>query len=141
VLFRRRIPSAPAQVPLFADCPPRQRRELSLLGTRVTVPAGRVVMREGARGTEVGIVLSGAAACLVRGEEVARFGPGDLFGEVAALDGGRRSATVVAVEDMDLLVLEAAEFDRLLATSSTVARRLLDASARRLRRADDLVSV
>lgn len=138
--LRRRIPSALAQVPLFAGCPRRELRALSLLGTRVTVPAGRPVLHEGSRGTEVGIILSGSAACLVRGDEVARFGPGELFGEVAALDGGRRTASVVAVEEMDLLVLEAAEFDRLVAASSTVARRLLWAGARRLRQANDLVS-
>ncbi|MHB8680994.1 MAG: Crp/Fnr family transcriptional regulator [Acidimicrobiales bacterium] len=140
MLFRRRIPSALADVPLFAGCPPRELRELSSLGTRVSVPTGRTVLAEGSFGTEVAVVLSGTAACLVRGEEVARFGPGDLFGEVAALDGGRRTASVVARGDMELLILDAGEFDRLLATSSVVARRLLGAGARRLRRANDLVS-
>jgi len=123
-------------VPLFADCPPRDRKRLALLGTRVHVGAGRELTTAGSRGAQVLVVLSGHATCLVRGTEAASFGPGDFFGEVATLDGGPRTATVVADTDMDLVVFSRAEFERLVSASPAVARRILVAMARRLREAN-----
>ena len=60
---------------------------MARLGTRLSISAGRPLVTSGNRGSEVLIVLSGVASCLVRGVEEARFGPGDFFGEVATLDG------------------------------------------------------
>ena len=52
----------------------------------------------GQRGREVMLVLAGRAVCLVGDERpVAVFGPGSFFGEIAALDGGTRTATVSAL--------------------------------------------
>jgi CRP-like cAMP-binding protein len=84
------------------------------------------------------IVLSGSATCLVAGTEVAWFGPGDFFGEVAALDGGPRTATVVAITDMELLVLSRCEFALLIKSSPEVAHRILGSMAHRLRQANAL---
>jgi CRP-like cAMP-binding protein len=82
------------------------------------------------------MVLSGTAVCLVRGAEQARFGPGDFFGEVATLDGGPRTATVVAHTDMEVLVLNRFEFEKLFKSSPEVAHRMLTVMARRLRHAN-----
>ena len=94
-----------SELPVFADCSARTMRRLSNLGTRVQVRAQQHLTTAGNRGAEVLIVLSGTATCLVGGVEEARFEPGDFFGEVATLDGGARTATVVASTDMDVLVL------------------------------------
>jgi CRP-like cAMP-binding protein len=75
------------------------------------------------------------------GTKIARFGPGDFFGEVAVLDGGARTATVVADSDMTVLVLSPSEFDALLDLSPQVARRVVAAMASRLRRATVLAAV
>jgi CRP-like cAMP-binding protein len=111
-------------------------KRLSGLGTRVNISAGRHLTTAGNRGAEVLIVLSGTAICLVRGVEEARFGPGDFFGEVATLDGGPRTATVVAQTDMEILVLDRYEFDMLVKSSPEVAHRMLTTMAHRLRRAN-----
>ena len=92
-------------LPIFADCSPRTMKVLSGLGTRMRVAAGQQLTSAGKRGAEVLIVVSGTATCLVQGVEEARFGPGDFFGEVATLDGGPRTATVVAATDMEVLVM------------------------------------
>jgi CRP-like cAMP-binding protein len=111
-------------------------RRLSNLGTRLHVRAGQRLTTVGNRGTEILIVLSGTATCLVGDTEEARFGPGEFFGEVATLDGGLRTATVVACTDMDVLVLNGFEFETLVKSSPEVAYRLLKAMAHRLRQAN-----
>lgn len=126
---------------LFEGCKRRELRALEKLGTRVSVPAGRRLLLEGSRGSEVLIALSGQAVCVVGDELVDTFGPGDVFGEIAALDGERRTATVTAETAMEVLVLELPEFEELLRVAPTITRRLLDLAARRLRRANDLTRV
>lgn len=59
---------------------------------------------------------------------------GEVFGEVALLDGGTRSATCTAVEPCELLVIERAQFLQLLETSPAISIKLLDVLAGRLRR-------
>lgn len=122
--------------PIFAGCTNRALKRLSRLGSRVYVAAGRTLTKAGAGGAGVLIVLEGAAICQVHGMEVARFGPGDFFGEVATLDGGPRTATVVAKTDMEVLVLSRIEFETLVRSSPEVAHRILKAMAQRLRHAN-----
>jgi CRP-like cAMP-binding protein len=80
--------------------------------------------------------MTGAASCRIGGREVATFGPGEFFGEVAMLDGGPRTATVTADTDMDIWVLNRCEFDELLSVLPGVAPRMLRSMARRLRAVD-----
>jgi len=124
------------ELAVFADCSGRVMKRLSNLGTRVNIRAGQRLTTAGERGAEVLFVLAGTAVCFVGDIEEAEFGPGDFFGEVATLDGGPRTATVVARTDMDILVLNGLEFDLLIRSSPDVARRLLLAMAHRLRQAN-----
>jgi CRP-like cAMP-binding protein len=98
-------------VPVFAGIPGRTARRLSGLGTHMHVRAGQRLTTVGDRGAEVIVVLSGTASCVVGDTEEARFGPGDFFGEVATLDGGPRTATVVAMTEMDVVVFNGFEFE------------------------------
>jgi CRP/FNR family cyclic AMP-dependent transcriptional regulator len=132
----RRTETAPGEVAFFSECTGRTLKRLSGLGTHVHMPSGKHLTTAGSRGAEVLIVLSGTATCLVQGVEVARFGPGDFFGEVATLDGGPRTATVVAGTDMEVLVLNRFEFERLVKTSPEIAHRMLRTMAHRLRQAN-----
>lgn len=126
---------------LFSDCTARQLRTLGTLGTRRRVAAGSRLLVEGCPGGEVTLVLSGTAACTVGGKVIALFGVGDFFGEIATLDGGACTATVEAVTDMDVIVLQHHEFEKLLAISPSSAMRVLEVAARRLRHANDLATV
>lgn len=121
---------------LFANCPPAQRKALSTLGVRLFVPSGKTLTSIGSRGSEMFIVITGAAACVVHDREVALFSPGDFFGEVAVLDGGSRTATVTAQTDMEVLVLDPRELETLFELSPLVARRMITVMAGRLRNAD-----
>lgn len=125
-----------SRLPILSGCSRRDMRHFAGLGTRVSVESGSRLTTVGARGAEVLIVLSGTATCTVNGIEVARFGPGEFFGEVAVLDGGPRTATVIADQDMELLVLDHFEFEALIKASPAIAHRMLQSMALRLRQAN-----
>jgi CRP-like cAMP-binding protein len=122
--------------PLFAGCTQREKRALDQLGTRVEVDAGTTLTPEGQPGREFFVVEGGEASCSVRGVTRARFQRGDFFGEIALLDGGPRTATVIAETPMELVVFAAGEFRAMLDTSESVRHRLLVETSRRLRAAD-----
>lgn len=126
---------------LFADCRDKDLHQISTLGSRVKVPSARALVKQGMRDDQVFIVLAGTATCLVDGERVDEFGPGDFFGEIAALDGGKRTATVIASSDVDVMILDRGEFEVLLEEFPGVARKILAVSAGRLRQANNLAAV
>jgi CRP-like cAMP-binding protein len=106
----RNVIDALGAVPLYAGCSTRQLRALASLGAGVHVRAGERLTLQGRPGSEFFLITAGTARCLRDGVEVARFGPGDWFGEGALLDGGRRTATVVADTAMDVVVFDRREF-------------------------------
>jgi hypothetical protein len=69
----------------------------------------------------------------VDGRPIARLGPGDVAGEIALLDKGLRTATVVAETDVQALVSTAHELSLLLTHAPVFTRALLTATASRLR--------
>lgn len=122
---------------LFSAC---NRKELALLESacdEVKVHAGSVLCEEGKVGKEFCLIISGQAKVTKNNHQVATLGPGDAFGELSLLDHLPRSATVVADTEMDLLVLPAREFTSVLEDIPSMAVRLLEAMAKRLRDADD----
>jgi len=125
-----------ANVRLFAAC---NKRELGILGRasdEVAVPAGKVLVSEGSTGHEFFLILDGQAAVKRGGKKVATLGPGQYFGELALLDRGVRSASVVAETPMNLLVLGQREFSGVLDEVPGLAHKLLTMMAGRLREAD-----
>jgi CRP/FNR family transcriptional regulator/CRP/FNR family cyclic AMP-dependent transcriptional regulator len=105
---------------------------------------GQVAFHQGDPGQVLHLVCQGYLKILVpdeSGEEalLTIVGPGDLFGEMALLDGGPRSATVIALEAVETLTLDRADFLVLLRTSPVVVESLLAALARTIRRLSDAV--
>ena len=94
-----------------------------------------MLCRQGALGREAFVVVDGTLAVEVDGVEVAWVGPGDLCGEMALLEDGRRSATVRAVTPARLVVLDVKEFHHIVEAIPTVGRRVMAELARR-RQAD-----
>jgi CRP-like cAMP-binding protein len=90
------------------------------------VAAGRRLTRETAIGSEFFVIESGRAGVSRGGRAVAVLGPGDHFGEVALLTPQRRrTATVVALDDMVVRVFDRREFAELLAREPATEVRLL----------------
>ena len=123
---------------LFASCSVRDLRKVRQSLDEMTAEPGEVLTEEGSAGHEFFFIVKGTAAVKRKGRKVATLGPGKYFGELALLDRGPRSATVVAETDMELLVLEQRHFLGLLDTMPSLARKLLGAMAARLREADKL---
>jgi len=91
-----------------------QLRDVARLTERVKVAESEVLLREGEFGKECFLILSGSAVVTQKGRPVNALGPGDFFGEVAALNGGPRNATVTALCDLDLLVIGPRELNAML---------------------------
>jgi CRP/FNR family cyclic AMP-dependent transcriptional regulator len=123
------------QVPLFSSCTKDQLRTIALQGTKLQMAEGRVLTRQGGLQEEFFLVLAGNAICLVDDEEVARFGPGDFFGEMTLLDRGPRTATIIATSPIDVLVLDRREFRTVVENAPGLAWKLLTGMAARLRAA------
>ena len=114
-------------------------KELSLVAKAadvVTIKAGNVVVEEGSPGHEFFLILDGEASVKRGKRKIATLGAGSYFGEMALLDRGPRSATIVADSDLRLVVLGQREFMGLLDQVPALSHKLLVAMATRLREAD-----
>jgi CRP/FNR family cyclic AMP-dependent transcriptional regulator len=121
---------------LFSGCSAAELRKIRSSLDEVTVPAGKVLVEEGRIGLEFFLIVSGSATVRRSGRKVASLGPGGYFGELALLDRKPRSASVVSDTEMDVLVLSQRQFNSLLQSVPTIARKLLAAMAQRVRDAD-----
>ena len=73
----------------------------------------------------------------MRGDRtIARVGPGEFFGEISLLDGGPRTATVVAETPVSAIRIFKRSFDKVVSEEPAVAAQILTTVARRLREAE-----
>jgi hypothetical protein len=105
--------------------------------TEVEFSEDDLIVKEGEPGNALYVVIDGAVTVTRDGERVAQLGAGEAFGELALLDGQRRSATATAAVDSKLLRLERETFDSALAEHPEMGLGLLTGLARLLRRATD----
>jgi CRP/FNR family cyclic AMP-dependent transcriptional regulator len=122
-----------ARVPLFSGIRGRDLEEIGMMADEVDVPAGHVLMREGASAGEFFVVLDGNLAVEQGGRRIATLGPGDFAGEIGLVDEGPRSATVTADTPARLLVVGHQAFHTLLDSHPGVQIEVLQALARRVR--------
>jgi len=99
----------------------------------------RVIVRQGDADGDLYAVLRGhlkVSACDRHGHEIVMslMQTGDVFGEIAFLDGGARSATVTSLDSCELLVIRRADFLLLLRRVPTISMALLNVMAKRIRR-------
>ena len=107
---------------------------------------GQVIFREGEIGNKAYVLLAGKVRIWKEGEAptshtlLADAVPGELFGEMALVDGGVRSATAQAVEPCEVMVLMRTDFLAQLKRDPAVALDVFGLLARRLRLADRLIA-
>jgi CRP/FNR family cyclic AMP-dependent transcriptional regulator len=119
----------------FRACTRAQLREVERLAERIQVGSGEVLAREGRIGREFFFILSGTVTVTQKGRRVNTLGPGDFFGELAAMNPGPRNATVTALCDLDMLIIGPREFAA-MADIPGFRDALFKAMARRLRTVD-----
>jgi CRP/FNR family transcriptional regulator len=130
------------RVPVFEELADDDLRRVA----EVTVPrrfaAGEVVFREGDDSDTCYVVNAGHARAIREhpdGRQItlATFGPGDIFGELAMFDDERRSATIEASDELEVLGILGSDMRRLLRRHPDIAVKLVIALGRRLRAANE----
>ena len=122
---------------------PRQELEqLAAMMQHRVYRRGEVVLHQGDPGQTLHVVCAGRLKVVVSSESgdeavLAVVGPGDLVGDLALLDGGPRSASIVALEPVETAALNRADFLGLLRHSPAVVEGLLAALAQTIRRLSD----
>lgn len=120
-------------VQLFSTLAEEDMEELARQLHERRFPEGAEVTTEGSTGAGFFVIAAGNAEVLVGGEHRATLGPGDYFGEVALIDDGIRSASIVAATDLLCYGLTPWEFRPFVEEHPKVAWALLEALARRIR--------
>ena len=128
------------RVSLFNDCTEEELRRIADISRTVEVPVGTVVTEIGAPGDSFFFIIDGRVSVQTPVGVGDPLSPGDFFGEMSLLDGEPRSATVTAMTDLRLLVVDRAHFWRLLNESPDLVRRILALLSRRVRRLEQATS-
>jgi CRP-like cAMP-binding protein len=122
-------------VPLFSGLAPRYLRRIGDLTEEQRYMEGARVVREGDVGDTFYVILEGQAKVVSgSGRVVNRLRPGDFFGEISLLDGGPRTASVVAETELTMLALTRKDFLRVIQQDPAVGVKLLAHTAGLLRR-------
>ncbi|WP_373974834.1 Crp/Fnr family transcriptional regulator [Chitinibacter sp. SCUT-21] len=129
---------------LFCELSYADLAELAQHAQSRAVRAKQVVLAQGERSDEMYAVIHGRLKVMrsnTEGRELtlAILEAGEVFGELAMLDGGPRTATIEALEDCELLVLQRATVDQYLNAHPLVMRSMIQTLCERLRSADELV--
>jgi hypothetical protein len=112
ILFLRRVP-------LFADLPPSDLKQVAAIATETVCPDGETLFVQGEPGDEMYIIVSGEVRVLVdtgdgREVEVARRKPGEYVGEMAIISREPRNASLIAAGDVRMLCIDQKSFESLL---------------------------
>jgi CRP-like cAMP-binding protein len=130
------------RVPVFEELAPEDLGRVADVAVPRSFGAGDVVFREGDDSDTCYVVRGGHARAIREhpdGRQItlATFGPGDIFGELAMFDDERRSATVEAIDELEVLGIPGADMRRLLTRHPDIAVKLVISLGRRLRAANE----
>lgn len=119
-----------AKSTLFGNLSTKARKMFAERFTFETYEEGDLVIREGDHSDAFYAIKSGTVQVYTGPDEerieLAKLAPGEIFGEIAALEGSRRTASVRALETCELLRLEAAELNAMLAKNIEIRRAIED---------------
>ena len=125
-----------ASVPLFSACSRKELQAVAKASDEVTVSAGKVLCEQGSIGREAFVIVDGTAEVRRNKKKVASIGPGSCVGELALLDHGPRTASVLATSDLTVLVIGVREFAGIVDDIPSIAHKLLKSLASKVRELD-----
>jgi CRP-like cAMP-binding protein len=134
---QRSITGHLARTELFGGLAPEALERLAALGELCSLEPGSPVIIQGERSRTVFVILQGEGRLSIDGRDLRGVGPGDCVGELSALDGSPRSASVTTTTAMQLLSFTADAFNALLADVPVLRERLVTDLGRRLRELSD----
>lgn len=120
-------------VPLFSGLPRRQIQRIAKEADEQTFGPGETIVQEGLLGETLFVVLEGTGKVTRGRRKVGEVLPGDFFGELSVIDGGPRSASVVAETPMRVLRVFRRTLTSLWRDDPRLAIRVLDGVTRRVR--------
>ena len=122
------------RIPLFAGLSHKERERVARWADSIDLPAGKHLLDEGRLPHEFFVILDGEVDVTHDGEHLATLTTGDFFGEIALIEHGRRTATVVTSSPVTLAVMSGASFDAMRHEMPRVAERINEAIRARLAR-------
>jgi CRP/FNR family cyclic AMP-dependent transcriptional regulator len=133
------------RVPVFSTLEPADLERIAELAVPRSFAPGQAVFREGDASDTCYVVREGHARAVRTHRDgrtitLARFGPGDIFGELAMFEDELRSATVEAIEPMSVVAVLGPDMRRLMSEHPQIAMRLVIALGRRLREMNERLS-
>jgi CRP/FNR family transcriptional regulator, cyclic AMP receptor protein len=118
-------------VELFAGLSRAELRRLSGVTDEIVVAAGTRLIHEGRFAHEFLVITAGTADVWRGSELIAQLGPGDFAGEIGAMQGARRNATVAAATELTAIVMTARDLRQIAKELPSVAAQIDSAIAAR----------
>lgn len=116
---------------VFDGFTPEETAKVKAAGTKVRIPEGWSPIWESTPADKAYIVVSGEVSVRVRGQEIARLGPGEIIGEAAIMNRSLRTASIVAATPLELLHFTAEALAQLVAEIPAFRKALEDTAATR----------
>ena len=131
-------------IPLFSSLKEEELEALKKVTHTKNFPKDKIILLEDEEGDTLFIILSGqvkVTSFSESGKEVilSLLGANDFFGDLSLLDGKPRSASVISIEDSRIQLIRRSDFYQLLQEYPTIALKLLEGLALRLRKADERI--
>ena len=124
------------RVPLFAGLGRRELERVANSMKERRFKEGDTVTTEGRGGVGFFVIEEGEADVTVHGEERAKLGPGDYFGEIALITESDRTATITAQTDMRCYGMTMWDFRPLVESNASIAWNMLQSLAEKLRESE-----
>ena len=122
------------RVPLFAGLSHKDREKIARWADAIDLPAGKHLLDEGRLPHEFFVIVEGEVEVSHEGKPLATLGQGDFFGEIALIEHGRRTASVMTTTPTTLAVMSPTSFAAMRREMAEVALRIDDAIRARLGR-------
>ena len=126
-------------VPMFAETPESVLSGISEIMREQRMDAGEVIFSEGELGDCLYIIYDGLVSIQNGGQELAKLGSREIFGELAMLDPEPRSATAVTLNESLLFRIDKDDFDDLVDTRPEIAHGILSILAKRIRNQNKVI--
>jgi CRP-like cAMP-binding protein len=102
-------------------------------------PAGAVLIKEGEKGNYMYVVMEGTLDISLKGKALSTALPGEIIGEMALINSAIRSATVTAITDCRVVLIDRSSFNSLLIHVPEFARHVMKVLADRLQNAYEVI--